>query len=89
SDVFRLRQPQREAKARFQAIGVRTATDLENAWAELKGDDAFRTSLAGAFGSGIDEKAAAARTEALVASLKGEVNLHHVRAFKNADWLDS
>jgi hypothetical protein len=77
-----------EHRMGFQAIGIRTATDLERAWSTLQDDGAFRESLTNAFGGGLDADAAVARTKAIISSLEGEVNLRHVRAFKRGEWLD-
>ncbi|MDQ3916173.1 MAG: hypothetical protein M3323_12750 [Actinomycetota bacterium] len=71
---------------RLRSIGIRGATDLERAWAKLGNDDGFRSNIAAALGEQ-DPSRAAARVEAIVTSLAGQVNLWHVRAFKQHEWL--
>lgn len=73
---------------RLRSIGIRTATDLERAWAKLGGDDGFRSTMAAVLGEQ-DPSLAAARVEAIVTSLAGQVNLWHVRAFKQHEWLQA
>jgi hypothetical protein len=71
---------------KLRRLGVRTATDLERLWASpLKGDPTLCARLGEALGVGADE--APAVVGALLESFKGEVNMLHVRAFRNHEWL--
>lgn len=75
------------AWTRFHAIGIRGATDLQRAWAKLKKDPAFLEEVREALSEDSVE-GAAARVKAMVISLQGMVNLRHVSAFKQGEWLD-
>ncbi|HEX2274468.1 MAG TPA: hypothetical protein VHG90_11405 [Acidimicrobiales bacterium] len=79
----------KEGKAvrdKLRRLGVRTATDLERLWASpLKGDPTLCARLGDALGVGADE--APAVVGSLLESFKGEVNMLHVRAFRNHEWL--
>jgi hypothetical protein len=79
----------KEGKAvrdQLRRLGVRTATDLERLWASpLKGDPTLCERLGAALGVGKEE--APAVVGALLESFKGEVNMMHVRAFRNHEWL--
>ncbi|HEX2041721.1 MAG TPA: hypothetical protein VHF24_03715 [Acidimicrobiales bacterium] len=71
---------------KLRRLGVRTATDLERLWASpLKGDPTLCARLGDALGVGKDE--AAAVVASLLESFKGEVNMLHVRSFRNHEWL--
>lgn len=72
---------------RFHDIGIRGATDLQRAWAELGDDEAFVEKIRHALKE--DSVASAtARMKMILLSLEGAVNLTHVAAFKDHDWLD-
>lgn len=70
-------------RERLRRLGIRTATDLERASEAL--DDAGRKVLSRCLSS--DEAEGAACVKALLESLKGEVNLWHVRQFRGYKWL--
>jgi hypothetical protein len=74
------------ALKRLRAIGIRSATDLEGIWrSPLRDDKVFR----GQFERALSVSAGTAPTimQAILVSLKSEVNLHHVRQFKKHQWL--
>lgn len=77
----------RERSPRYQLrdLGIRTATDLERAWAALGDDPAFRNCLSRALGVAPQDGPAVAQS--ILSSLEGEVNLFHVRAFRAHTWL--
>ncbi|HEX2057857.1 MAG TPA: hypothetical protein VHI71_05760 [Actinomycetota bacterium] len=80
------RRDRDSAWTRFHAIGIRGATDLLRAWRELHEDPGFQEVLREAL-SATSKEAAIARVRTLILALEGEVNLTHVVAFKQQEWL--
>ncbi len=72
-------------RASLRQLGIRTATDFERVWALFTDDPAGRSVVARCLAADPDDGTAAAR--ALLESLKGEVNLWHVRQFRTHEWL--
>jgi hypothetical protein len=70
---------------RLRAMGIRTATELERAWTELGHDAAFVRRLSDALD--LDQDIAAPVVMSILSSLKGEVNLWHVKQFRSHSWL--
>jgi hypothetical protein len=71
---------------RLRRLGIRSATDLERTWAsKLSEDQAFHAALDQALD--VEPGAGPAVVRAILVSLEGEVNLHHVREFKEHEWL--
>ena len=68
--------------AQLQRLGIRTATGLEQAWAALGDDPAFRAAVSAAL-----KVDASVGADAVLSSLASEVNLWHVREFKRRRWL--
>jgi len=70
----------------LRRVGIRTATDLERLWeTPLRKDAGLCRRLSRALGVEDDEGPAV--VGAILESLKGEMNLLHVRAFRDHDWL--
>ncbi|HEX3326438.1 MAG TPA: hypothetical protein VHV50_05535 [Actinomycetota bacterium] len=75
--------------ATLRQLGVRTATDLERTWANVKeitSDGKVRELLGKALIPEDVDKADAV-VSSIMMSLEGEPNLWHVRAFRQLDWL--
>ena len=75
--------------AALRQLGVRTATDLERTWANVKeitSDGKVRELLGKALIPEDVDKADAV-VSSIMMSLEGEPNLWHVRAFRQLDWL--
>ena len=72
-------------RACLRQLGIRTATDFERVWALFEDDPAGRSVVARCLAADDGDGTAAAR--ALLESLKGEVNLWHVRQFRAHKWL--
>jgi hypothetical protein len=71
---------------RLRGLGIRSATDLERTWAsKLSQDPAFHAAIDRALG--VEPGTGPAVVRAILVSLEGEVNLHHVREFKEHEWL--
>ena len=69
----------------LRAMGIRTATELERAWTELRDDAAFVRRVSDALE--LDEEVTASVVTTILSSLKGEVNLWHVKQFRGHSWL--
>ncbi|MDQ3569038.1 MAG: hypothetical protein M3396_00125 [Actinomycetota bacterium] len=80
-------QSDKRSSSRHQlhALGIKYATDLEQAWKRIQSDDAFRASVGRALG--VEAAVAPAVVESMLTSLRGEINLWHVREFKSHAWL--
>ncbi|HEU4398906.1 MAG TPA: hypothetical protein VFU54_13860 [Actinomycetota bacterium] len=79
------RPGERSPRDQLRELGIRTATDLERAWAALGDDKAFRGCVSRALNVSPEEGPAV--VQAILTSLQGEVNLVHVRAFRAHPWL--
>lgn len=76
----------KEVRGELRRLGIRTATDLERLWASpLKDDPVLCARLSKALH--VEEGQGPAVVGALLSSFKGEVNMLHVRAFRNHEWL--
>jgi hypothetical protein len=76
----------KKVRDRLRLLGVRTATDLERLWASpVRRDPALVKRLGAALG--VEAEDAPALVGALLESFKGDVNMLHVRAFRNHEWL--
>jgi hypothetical protein len=69
----------------LRALGIRTATDLERAWPQPGGDEGLREAVVEALGGGARGVAVAG---SLLRTFHNDVNLVHVRAFRDLTWLD-
>lgn len=72
-------------REQLHSLGIKSATDLEQAWERIQSDDAFCASVSQAIG--VEESVGRAVVESMLASLDGEINLWHVRQFKRHAWL--
>jgi hypothetical protein len=79
------RQGVRSPREQLRELGIRTATELERAWASLGRDEAFRRCISRALN--VPEADGPAVVQSILASLGGEVNLFHVREFRDHTWL--
>ena len=70
---------------KLRRLGIRTATDLERAYDRLGENDTFIDQFNEAVM--VDKDAGRAVIEAILAGLAGEVNLSHVRRFREGRWL--
>jgi len=66
----------------LRALGLRTATDLEAAWAEATDDG--RQMISDTI---FEADRSALRGDALLTAIGREANIAHVRAFRSRDWL--
>ncbi len=81
------RRTKRSSSVRgLRGLGIRTATDLERVWSACGTDPVFRRLISNALGVAKDEGAPV--VEAVLAGLKGETNLEHIRKFRTACWLE-
>ena len=67
----------------LRTLGIRGATDLERVWPAPGEDDELRGGIIAALGG----NGTAATVESLLRAFRGDVNLHHVRVFREFDWL--
>jgi hypothetical protein len=66
----------------LRSLGIRGATDLERAWPADGQDDGLRRAIARALGGD------PATVQAMLKAFRGDVNLAHVRVFRQFTWLD-
>lgn len=84
---LRVENGKHEDRAKLRRIGIRSATDLLDAFGAGDGlDPTFRPRLLRLLNSPQDEGPSV--TEGLRRSLEGEVNLWHVRQWKKREWLE-
>jgi hypothetical protein len=67
---------------RLRTLGIRGATDLERVWPARGEDEELRRGIVAALGGG-----SAATVESLLRAFGGDVNLAHVRVFRQFSWL--
>ncbi len=72
-------------RIRLRQLGIRTATDFERVWARLAEDARSRRVITRCLATDDEDGRAAACV--LLESLKGEINLWHVRQFRAHEWL--
>ena len=72
----------RQLRKQLRALGIRGATDLERIWTASVGGGSVRDAIAQALGG--DSTA----VEVLISAFRGDVNLAHVRVFREFTWLD-
>jgi hypothetical protein len=70
------------ARRRLRSLGIRGATDLERVWPAPGEDEELRRGIAATLGG-----ASSVAVESLLRAFAGDVNLVHVRAFRNHSWL--
>jgi hypothetical protein len=78
-------QDRLSARVKLRTLGIRSATDLERAWKALGTDNGFRARASNALGVSVTEGPSVVKS--LLKSLRGDVNLWHVREFKRHEWL--
>ena len=70
-------------RAQLRTLGIRGATDLERVWPAPGEDDELRRGIAATLGGA----SSVATVESLLRAFAGDVNLFHVRCFRNYSWL--
>ncbi len=76
----------RQPREGLRMFGIRTATDLIRVWDSTRpGAQAVRAPIAVTLAG--DEETGTAAAEAILASVAGNPNLEHVKAFRRHDWL--
>jgi len=74
-------------RGRLRSLGIRGATDLERVWSTPGHDQPqLRSKLAEQMAG---DPGDTATVEALLRTFRGDVNLAHVRVFRDFDWLDN
>jgi hypothetical protein len=78
----------RQPREGLRMFGIRTATDLIRVWDSTRpGADVVRAHVAVVLAG--DEETGTAVAESILASMAGNPNLEHVKAFRGHEWLDA